>query len=155
MPITDNFAHPVSSWYGGLMVSMKNRLDTIQRKMVRFVRGMDFRAHVGNSELFQMSWLSIPDRITYFRMIHLFKIRHKMAPDYLLSCFKPVSQSHSHNTRGSGDNFQLSHDLARSQSSFSFLAAKEWNALPHDLKNVTVLRVFKKRLKLYLFSRYD
>ena len=125
-----------SAWYGGLTVAMKNRLDTIQRKMVRFVRGMDFRDHVGNRELGALIWLLIPDRITYFRMIHLFRIRNKTAPSYLSSCFTSVSQTHTHNTRGSGHNFQLSRDLALSRNSFSFLASKEWNALPHELKDI-------------------
>ena len=144
-----------SAWYGGLTVSMKNRLDTIQRKMVRFVQGMDFRDHVGSQELLKLSWLSIPDRITYFRMIHLFKICNKTAPSYLLSRFTFVSQTHSHNTRGSEHNFQLSRDLALAQNSFSFLASKEWNALPPELKDLKDLHVFKKRLKSHLFSHYD
>ena len=123
--------------------------------MVRFVQGMDFRDHVGSQELLKLSWLSIPDRITYFRMIHLFKICNKTAPSYLLSRFTFVSQTHSHNTRGSEHNFQLSHDLALAQNSFSFLASKEWNALPPELKALKDLRVFKKRLKSHLFSHYD
>ena len=40
-----------SSWYAGLTVSLKKRLDVLQRKMVRFVNGLDPRAHVGNREL--------------------------------------------------------------------------------------------------------
>ena len=144
-----------SSWYGGISISLKKRLDVLQRKMVRFVFSMDFRDHVGNQELSRLSWLSIPDRVTFFRMTHLFKIRQKVAPGYLISDFTPVSQIHSHNTRGSSRNFQLSRDLALSQNGFAYLASKEWNGFPHDLKSITDLRVFKRRLKSYLFSRYD
>ena len=123
--------------------------------MVRFVHGMDPRAHVGNTELSRLAWLAVPDRVTFFRLTHLFKIKHKMAPGYLNDGFTPVSSVHSHNTRGSSQNFQLSRDLALSHNSFTFLAAKEWNNLPHDIKSLTDLRLFKKRLKLHLFSRYD
>ena len=144
-----------SAWYGGLSISLKNRLDVIQRKMVRFINGWDFRAHVGKSELLQLGWLSIPDRVTYFRVIHLFKIRNKTAPGYLSESFKSVSDVHSHNTRGSGHNFQLSRELANARNNFNFLAAKEWNSLPHELKLIPELRIFKKRLKSYLFSQYD
>ena len=144
-----------SSWYGGLTVSLKNRLDVLQRKMIRFVYGFDFRAHVGNKELAQLSWLSIPDRITFFRVTHIFKVKQKIAPGYLMSGFTPVSQVHSHNTRGSGGNFSLTRDIANSRNGFAFLASKEWNGLPHDLKSITDLRLFKRRLKSYLFSRYD
>ena len=144
-----------SSWYGGLTVSLKNRLDVLQRKMIRFVYGFDFRAHVGNKELAQLSWLSIPDRITFFRVTHIFKVKQKIAPGYLMSGFTPVSQVHSHNTRGSGGNFSLTRDIANSRNGFAFLASKEWNGLPHDLKSITDLRLFKRRLKSYLYSRYD
>ena len=130
-------------------------MDVIQRKMVRFVNGMNFRDHVGNKELFDLSWLSIPDRVTFFRLIHVFKIRHDLAPKYLVENFKNVSDVHSHNTRGSGLNYQLSHGMSLARNSFAFLAAKEWNNLPQELKLIPELRVFKKRLKNYLFSRYD
>ena len=144
-----------SAWYGSLTVSLKNRLDVIQRKMVRFVNGMSFRDHVGNKEMYNLSWLSIPDRVAFFRLIHVFKIRHDLAPKYLVENFKNVSDVHSHNTRGSGLNYQLSHGMSLARNSFAFLAAKEWNNLPQELKLIPELRVFKKRLKNYLFSRYD
>ena len=143
-----------SAWYGGLSVSLKNRLDVTQRKMVRFVNGMDLREHVGKVELLRLSWLSIPDRVTYFRLIHLFKVWHRTAPSYLVDSFTPVSVIHSHNTRGSSHNFQMSRDLGNVRNGFTFLASKEWNALPDELKLISELRVFKKRLKEYLFSRY-
>ena len=144
-----------SSWYAGLTISLKKRLDVLQRKMVRFVYGLDPRAHVGNAELSRLAWLAVPDRVTFFCLAHLFKIKHKTAPGYLNNDFTPVSSVHSHNTRASSQNFQLSRDLALSQNSFAFLAAKEWNKLPHDIKSLTDLRLFKKRLKLHLFSQYD
>ena len=144
-----------SSWYGGITVSLKKRLDVLQRKMVRFIYGMDFRAHVGNSELANLSWLSIPDRVTFFRVIHIFKIRNKIAPGYLSNDFTPISHVHGHNTRGSSLNFQMSKDLALTQNGFAYPATKEWNGLPHDLKLVTDLKIFKRRLKSHLLSRYD
>ena len=127
----------------------------MQRKMVRFTYGMDFRAHVGNKELASLSWLTIPDRVTFFRVVHIFKIRHKFAPGYLSNYFTPISHIHGHNTRGSSLNFQMSKDLALTQNGFAYLATKEWNGLPHDLKMVTDLKIFKRRLKSHLFSRYD
>ena len=69
-----------SSWYGALLVTLKERLDVIQRKMVRFVYGLDFRQHVGKKDLRNLLWLSIPDRVAFFKMMHLFRIRHNIAP---------------------------------------------------------------------------
>ena len=79
-----------SSWYGCLSVALKERLNVIQRKMVRFIYSLDYRAHVDHKNLLELSWLSIPDRVRFFRMAHLFHVRHKLAPSYLMQN-KPVS----------------------------------------------------------------
>ena len=143
-----------SSWYSGLPVILKKRLDVFQRKMVRFVMNADYRFHVGNHELRQLSWLSIPDRVLYFKMNHLFRVRHNLAPKYIMVNFKSIALSHSHNTRGRDFNFHLSKDTSQSHSSFMFTAAKHWNALPDCLKSIPDYHVFKKRLREHLFSKY-
>ena len=144
-----------SSWFGGLSVTLKERLSVIQRKMVRFVCGMDYRGHVDNKNLRDLTWLNIPDRVRLFRMSHLFRIRHKLAPKYLLSNFTSVSDAHNHNTRGSSHNFYMPKQLSLSPTSFSFTSIKQWNELPSSLKSIDNFRVFKRKLKQFLFDQYD
>ena len=144
-----------SSWYGGLTVALKERLNVIQRKMVRFIYGLDNRAHIDFKNLRDLSWLSITDRVRFFRMTHIFRIRHKLAPSYLLPNFRSVSEAHTHNTRGSGFNFVLSRELSLSPTSFAFLAIKQWNELPSSLKSIAEYRVFKRKLKEFFISQYD
>ena len=112
-------------------------------------------SHVGPRELKGLSWLLIKDRVMYFQMLHLFRIRHDLAPGYLRSKFTMLSQSHSYNTRGSGHNYHISKEIARSPTAFAFLAVKQWNSLPSDIKDISSLVVFKKKLKEYLISSYD
>ena len=116
---------------------------------------MDPRDHVDLKNLRDLSWLSIPDRVTYFKMMHLFRVRNKLAPSYLLPNFRFISEIHSHNTRGSSCNLQLSGDLASSPNGFAFTSIKLWNNLPNSLKSLNEFRVFKRRLKLYLISQYE
>ena len=97
-----------SSWYSGLSVALKERLNVIQRKMLRFVFGLDNGAHVDGRNLLDLAWLSVPDRVKFFKLTHLFRVRHDLAPSYLLPNFKLISAAHSHNTRGSRHNFHLS-----------------------------------------------
>ena len=99
-----------SSWYFGLSAVLKERLNVVQRKMVRFINGWDNRAHVDCKNLRELSWLNIADRVKFFQMMHLFRIRNKLAPKYLLPNFTSISAAHSHNTRGSEYNFVLSRD---------------------------------------------
>ena len=122
-------------------------------KMIRFIYGMDFRGHVDGKHLRDLSWLSISDRVKFFRMSHLFRIRHNLAPTYLLPNFRAISTVHSHNTRGSNHNFQLSRELSLSPSSFAFTAIKQWNGLPNNLKDIHEFRVFKQ--KQFLIAQYD
>ena len=122
--------------------------------MIRFIHGLDYRAHVDSKNLRDLSWLSIADRVKFFRMSHLFRIRHKLAPTYLLPNFKLVSAAHSYNTRGSHHNFHISRELSLFTNGFAFTAIKQWNSLPDNIKSICDFRVFKRRLKEYLIDQY-
>ena len=123
-----------SSWYSGITAQLRSRLDVLQRKMARFVFCLEDRAHIGTAELGSLSWLTIPDRVNYFKLIQLFKIRSGRAPLYLISDFKLVSDSHVHETRGSRFNFHVPKSLALAPTTFSFTVIKQWNGLPNFLK---------------------
>ena len=127
----------------------------IQRKMVRFVLGLDFRGHVDLKNLRDLNWMSIPDRVQYFKLMHLFRIRHKLAPKYLLPNFTRISDVHAHGTRSSSHNFHISRELALSPHGFAFTAIKQWNNLTNPIKSIEVFRVFKKKLKQHLISQHD
>ena len=142
------------SWYGGLSAALRERLNVIQRKMIRFIHSMDNRGHVDLSHLRDLGWMHIPDRVKYFRMAHLFRIRHKLAPKYLLPNFKAVSDAHTYNTRGSTYNFHLSRELSRFSDGFAFTAIRQWNDLPNSIKSISGFQVFKRKLKDHLLSQY-
>ena len=144
-----------SSWYEGLTASLKQKLDVIQRKLVRFINGFESRHHVGPSELLSLSWLSIRKRVDYFKLIHLFKIKHGNGPQYLRSSIVSVSEAHSYGTRGSRANFHMSKSLSRCPSSFAFSCVKRWNALPSRIKTIDSLPAFKRELKKFLLSSND
>ena len=88
-------------------------------------------------------------------MAHLFRIRHKLAPSYLLPNFKLISSAHSYNTRGSSNNSHLSRDLSLFPTGFAFTAIKQWNSLPEDIKSIDVFQVFKKKLRQLLIAQYE
>ena len=143
-----------SSWYEGLTASLKQKLDVLQRKMVRFIHGFESRHHVGPSELLSLSWLPIRDRVDYFKLIHLFKIKHGHGPRYLRSNIVSVSEAHSYGTRGSLANFHISKTLSSCPSAFAFSCVKRWNELPSRIKAIDSLTVFKRELKKFLLSSY-
>ena len=144
-----------SSWYESISEAMKSRLAVVQRKMVRFINSLDNRAHVGLTELYSLSWLTVPDRVMFFKLIHLFKVKHGHAPQYLRSRFSSVSQTHSYSTRGSNVNFHVSSTISKAPSSFAFTAVNQWNLLPSSIKEIGSLLRFKHALKKYLLSKYS
>ena len=126
----------------------------MQRRMLRFINIMDIRAHIDHQNLFNMSWLTVPDRVAYFQLLHVYRIHKDLAPSYLRPSFVPLTTVHTHATRGSELNFQMSRDISMSQSGFAFSAIKQWNDLPISVKDVPSLGAFKKKLKSFFLSRY-
>ena len=122
--------------------------------MVRFIEGFDTRSHVDRSNLLSLSWLSVPDRVAYFQMLHLFKIRNDLAPSYLRINFVKLQGLHTYGTRGSDSNYHVSRDLSLAPTSFAFLAVKTWNSLPGSIKSATSYDIFKRKLKEFYLSSY-
>ena len=143
-----------SSWYAGLTSNLKERIDVIQRRMVRFIFSLDPRSHVDLVDLKGLSWMRIADRVSFFKLLHVFKIRKNLAPTYLSERFTDVQQVHAYNTRGSRRNFSLSSDNSGSLLTFSYSAAKLWNDLPDYLKEIGNLPNFRTRLRDFILQSY-
>ena len=143
-----------ASWYSGLTKELKGRLDVLQRRMVRFIFSCGPRHHVDSSDLKGLSWLLVRDRVDYFKLMHVFKIKRGLAPTYMSRKFVPIRDTHMYNTRHSDFNYTISKQLANSLSSFSFTAVKLWNALPAAFKEIDSEASFRKRLKEHLMRDY-
>ena len=142
-----------STWYSSLSQRLKSKLEVIQRRMVKFVYSKDSFYHVDPRDFKNLSWLTFPDRVRFFNLMHVFKIRAGKAPSYLSVNFRSIAQSHGFNTRRSTYDYVVSRDVAASSQSFVFTAIKQWNSLPQSLKCVGSLQCFKTRLKQHLFFR--
>ena len=79
-----------SSWYSGLTRQLKDRLDVIQRRMVRFINGFHHMHHVDSSDLKQLLWLNVEDRVRYFKLVHVFRIRLALPQVTLLPISFPL-----------------------------------------------------------------
>ena len=139
-----------SSWYSGLTSRLRDKLDVLQRRMVRFINGYGPREHVGSGDVKSLSWLLVKDRVRYFKLVHVFKIVHGNALGYLSGKFEPIVATHRHNTRSSGNNFHVSKALSGSLTSFAYTAVKEWNELPIDLKSIESEKLFRQKLRDHL-----
>ena len=126
----------------------------VQCRMVLFILSWDRRSHVDSADLKHLSRLSIPDRVKFFKLSQVFKIRIGMSPAYLSYGFLPLSHSHGHDTWRRSFNYSISKELADSPTSFAYTAIKLWNELPQSLQGVASLETFKARLRQHLVSSY-
>ena len=140
----------VSAWYSGLGIGLRQRLDTVQRKMVRFVNGWGPRSHVGRPEINAVGWLYFPERVKFFKLCHLFKVKNGLAPIYLSRDFVPTRDVHSHVTRGSCLNF-FANSRVFSPNTFHYTVIRDWNLLPESIKGALTLSGFKRDLRQHLF----
>ena len=146
-----HFDYAVASWYMGLSITNKKRLQIAQNKLARFILDLGPRSHIGQSELDQIKTLNTRDRATQIILGHMFNIFHKKAPSYLIQSFSNIP--HNYNTRRAERSFFLPRPRGVDITNFSFQGAKLWNDLPLSIKRIDTKDNFKKKLKLHLRSK--
>ena len=118
----------------------------LQRRMIRYVFSYGPMHHVDSRDIKALSWLLVKDRVRYFKLVHVHKVVHKQAPNYLAKRFVPVQDTHVHNTRSSAYNFCTSKEMSYSLTGFAYTAIKEWNELPSTLKAIDSEKLFRRKL---------
>ena len=110
--------------------------------------------HMSHDVLDLISHFRLFRPLCYFKLIHLFKVKHGLGPRYLRKDIVSVSDTHSHRTRGSVSDFHISKSSSNCPSSFAFSCVKHWNSLPRRIKSIDSLPLFKRELKDFLLSSY-
>ena len=146
-----HFDYASSSWYSGLTKKYKNRLQTTQNKIVRFLLNVPPRTHIGYSEFAQVKMLPVELRVKQLKLNHMHNIFFGKAPSYLTSSFQ--SSTSRHNTRSGPLSLIVPSAKSFGQSSFSYTGATAWNQLPCTIKSINSKSVFKSSVKSYLFGR--
>ncbi len=148
-----HFDYCCSSWYSALSVKLKNRLQVMQNKMIRFILNLEPRSHVGHDQFEKLGMLNVKDRVKQLKLNHVFKIYHCTAPKYLCSHFRKLSNTHRYNTRGSSTNFLVPKIKGQQCNTFFFTGIQEWNQLPGHIKSLQTKVQFKKAVKSHFLSQ--
>ena len=133
--------------------TLKKKLQVTQNKVVRFIKKLGPRSHIGYSELDSLGFLNVENRVKQFRLNHVFKIFNGTCPSYLSEHFRKVSDFHMYNIRGSSENFVVPHVPGHASTTFFFNGIKDWNSLPYDIKRVETFNRFKTSVKRFLNSQ--
>ena len=148
--ILSHFDYCVSSWYYGLTKKCKDKLQSTQNRVVKFIMNKDLRYRVTQADLERLNMLNVENRVNQLCINHVFKIFHDECPKYMYSNFTKLSNVHQYNVRGSNFNFHVPRINHVLKSSFFYNAIKLWNGLPSNVKSTSGKETFKSHLKKYL-----
>jgi hypothetical protein len=147
------YDYTCSSWYSSVSQHFKNRLQTMQNKIVRFILDLGPRTHIGQTERNKIGMLSVPDRVIQMKLNQVFKIFHEKAPDYLSSNFIRTKSLHNYGTRDSSYNFVVPRNCGNVSNTFFYSGIKHWNSLPNSIKQITSPAQFRKAIKKHLMDQ--
>ncbi len=100
----------------------------------------------------KLHWLPVARRIQYNILLLSYKITHRHAPFYLRDLLPSYQPTRC--LRFSSSNALVVPRMRgkAGDAAFSVAAPRLWNALPHKLKCVANINIFKNHLKTHLFT---
>ena len=101
----------------------------------------------------QLHWLKVHERIKYKTALFMFKCINNQAPEYLMDII-PRKQ-HCRTLQLSTSNYIPPKFTRNSQvrnSAFACIGPRVWNGLPSAITNIGDMDMFKKELKMHLYT---
>ena len=129
-------------------------LQRVINAAARMVVDLGPRDHV-TPALYELHWLPIAERIKFKLCLLVHHSINGRAPSYLTELVTSVANvpgRASLRSAGRHDLVVPRSRLVSSERAFSVAAPKAWNSLPVDIRLITDTKLFKKKLKTYLFN---
>ena len=143
-----HFDYSCSSWYASLNKGLKQKLQIMQNKIIRYILNLDSRAHIGCNEHEKVNLLNVSDRVKQLKLNHAHKIWKGSCPKYMMENFNKISDTALRNcTRASANNFFLPRVKGQGIHTFYYSAIKNWNSLPANIKKIQNENTFKDKAK--------
>ena len=142
----------------GLPDSLIKKLQKVQNSCVRFLFGWKAIKKWDSVTPFlkKAHFLPIRQRIEYKIALTVFKCVNNIAPEYITKCIDIKSQP-VRVLRTEEDYFLLNvppiSNYSKTERSFCYCGPSVWNQLPYQLRTLTDIVLFKKRLKTHLFEK--
>ena len=134
------------------------KLQKVQNSCVRFLFGWKAIKKWDSVTPFlkKAHFLPIRQRIEYKIALTVFKCVNNIAPEYITKCIDIKSQP-VRVLRTEEDYFLLNvppiSNYSKTERSFCYCGPSVWNQLPYQLRTLTDIVLFKKRLKTHLFEK--
>ena len=102
----------------------------------------------------KLEWLTIYNRINYFRAVMMYKCMNGLAPEYLTEFFKKGSSVNNYTLRSTSlDNLHVQRPNTNfGKRTFQYSGIILWNSLPLTLKECMNLELFKRHCPIHLLN---
>ena len=135
-----------------LFGTLRNKLQTSQNKIIRFVLKMGPGSHKGSNVLKSIVWSPVSKRVDQIILNHVYKIKSGTSPDYMKEQFVPTSSVHSYRTRFR-ENGSFSLPKVKSfERSLVYGGCILWNELPNNVKQMHGFQTFKTAVKSHFLD---
>ena len=136
-----------SQVWGCLGKVLSDKLQRLQNRAFRIISREGYETR-SKDILNKAGFFDLQTRREQQLPVVMYKIKHKMLPNYLQDIFVNTQQVHCHNTRQREYNYALPMPNTNAmKKSFGYRGAETWNSLPIELKSQTGLSIFKSKIK--------
>ncbi len=136
--------------FSNMSLALQSKIQRIQNSCLRYSYSIRKYDHI-SPYLVQSGWLNMSYRRACHGLSLVYKIVHKLVPDYVIEPISSLNIQHSYATR----HQHLPVPLCRTSIKSSFFYSeyiKKYNSLPESIKSSTSLSSFKTSIKLYYLS---
>ena len=129
------------------------KLERIQRRDIRLLYKLNFASIVSISDLMRsFGWLKFRYICIHRLLCITHKAIHRGLPEYLAQSIIIQSSNRSSRKCHVMKLVQHSTSFAYPESAYSVIAPKIWNSLPYDIRCITSLSYFKRKLYVHFKS---
>ena len=147
-----------NSLYYGLPNYLLRKLQNIQNRAARLIKGLRFRERITPS-LIELHWLPVKARIEYKILLLVDKALRYNEPIYLKVHLNRLRLDTNVTIRHTSDTHRLFEPRTNcklGERTFKHSAPRLYNKLPLEMKIIQEERIYKRKLKTLLFERcYD
>ena len=141
-----------SAVWGNCGSGLSEKLQKLQNRAARIITFSNYDAPAEPLRCF-LNWKTLDVQRSIDKSILMFKSLHNLAPKYLTSKFVHRSDITSYSVRNAES--KLAVPLPRTEfgkRSFRYSGAVLWNSLPSDIRQISSLPVFKKKVQSHKFT---
>ena len=82
-----HFDYACSAWFNNVNKALQKKLQIMQNKIIRFIKGLDYRHRVDYNVFDSVGFLNVSNRVRQMRLNHAHKIFYNKCPHYMRNNF--------------------------------------------------------------------